>query len=204
MISQLKYSKMLISSSVAAAALYAASAQAAPFTVNVGSDFVAAPTSISFEGSTFTLSPSGDIFSPAAVTTLGGAAVSAFGGFAGFSVTPSTDFPDRGSGILTYGPSTQFASFPTATTIPYSNGDNYLGLRATQNGQDYFGYAFFTNTILNSFAFETAANTAISINTSTSAVPEPASWAMMILGMGAVGFAMRRRSKVRTAVSYAA
>jgi hypothetical protein len=28
------------------------------------------------------------------------------------------------------------------------------------------------------------------------AVPEPASWAMMILGMGAVGFAMRRRMKV--------
>lgn len=28
------------------------------------------------------------------------------------------------------------------------------------------------------------------------AVPEPATWAMMILGMGAVGFAMRRRIKV--------
>ena len=88
-------------------------------------------------------------------------------------------------------------------TIPYSNGDNYLGLRATQNGQNYFGYAFFTHTILNSYAFETAANTAISIDTNVPAVREPASWAMMILGMGAVGFAMRRRSKVHTTVSYA-
>ena len=35
------------------------------------------------------------------------------------------------------------------------------------------------------------------------AVPEPATWAMMILGMGAVGFAMRRRQKVTTRVSYA-
>ena len=35
------------------------------------------------------------------------------------------------------------------------------------------------------------------------AVPEPASWAMMILGLGAVGFAMRRRQNVRTTVSYA-
>ena len=35
------------------------------------------------------------------------------------------------------------------------------------------------------------------------AVPEPASWAMLILGMGAIGFAMRRRSNVRTTVSYA-
>lgn len=32
----------------------------------------------------------------------------------------------------------------------------------------------------------------------SAAVPEPATWAMMILGFGAVGFAMRRRSSVRT------
>ena len=36
------------------------------------------------------------------------------------------------------------------------------------------------------------------------AVPEPAGWAMMILGMGAVGFAMRRRQKIATRVSYTA
>lgn len=35
------------------------------------------------------------------------------------------------------------------------------------------------------------------------AVPEPATWAMMILGMGAVGFAMRRRQKVNTHVQFA-
>lgn len=35
------------------------------------------------------------------------------------------------------------------------------------------------------------------------AVPEPATWGMMILGFGAIGAAMRRRSKVRTTVSYA-
>ena len=44
----------------------------------------------------------------------------------------------------------------------------------------------------------------LSIN-ATPAVPEPATWAMMILGMGAVGFAMRRsrKSKVNTTVSFA-
>jgi hypothetical protein len=36
---------------------------------------------------------------------------------------------------------------------------------------------------------------------SPQAVPEPATWAMMILGMGAVGGAMRRRT--RTGVTYA-
>ena len=44
----------------------------------------------------------------------------------------------------------------------------------------------------------------LSFQAVTAAVPEPAAWAMMILGMGAVGFAMRRRRKVTTRVSYAA
>lgn len=35
------------------------------------------------------------------------------------------------------------------------------------------------------------------------AVPEPATWALMILGFGAVGFAMRRRQQVATTVRYA-
>ncbi|MHA6722701.1 PEPxxWA-CTERM sorting domain-containing protein [Sphingomonas sp. RS2018] len=35
------------------------------------------------------------------------------------------------------------------------------------------------------------------------AVPEPATWAMMTLGFGAVGFAMRRRAKVATRVRFA-
>ena len=35
------------------------------------------------------------------------------------------------------------------------------------------------------------------------AVPEPATWALMILGMGAVGFAMRRRKNVNMTVRFA-
>jgi hypothetical protein len=35
-----------------------------------------------------------------------------------------------------------------------------------------------------------------------SAVPEPATWAMLLLGFGLIGFAMRKRSNVRTTVSY--
>jgi hypothetical protein len=41
------------------------------------------------------------------------------------------------------------------------------------------------------------------LNFSAAAVPEPATWAMMILGMGAVGFAMRRKSNVTTRVAFA-
>lgn len=36
-----------------------------------------------------------------------------------------------------------------------------------------------------------------------SAIPEPATWALMLLGFGMTGFAMRKRSNVRTTVSYA-
>jgi hypothetical protein len=35
-----------------------------------------------------------------------------------------------------------------------------------------------------------------------SSVPEPATWALMILGFGMIGFALRTRAKVRTTVSY--
>lgn len=34
-------------------------------------------------------------------------------------------------------------------------------------------------------------------------VPEPATWAMLLVGFGAVGFAMRRKSKVTTRVQFA-
>ena len=35
------------------------------------------------------------------------------------------------------------------------------------------------------------------------AVPEPATWSMMIVGMGAIGFSMRRRRNVSTTVKFA-
>lgn len=38
---------------------------------------------------------------------------------------------------------------------------------------------------------------------SFNALPEPATWAMMIVGLGAVGFAMRRRKGLNTTASYA-
>ncbi|WP_425228779.1 PEPxxWA-CTERM sorting domain-containing protein [Sphingomonas sp.] len=49
------------------------------------------------------------------------------------------------------------------------------------------------------FDFGTGADLKLSV----AAVPEPAAWAMMILGFGAAGITLRRRARVRTAVAIA-
>ncbi len=49
------------------------------------------------------------------------------------------------------------------------------------------------------FDYGTGANVLLSV----AAVPEPATWAMMILGFGVIGVAVRRRTQVRTSVAFA-
>lgn len=47
------------------------------------------------------------------------------------------------------------------------------------------------------------ANVTATSSPAASAVPEPATWGMMLLGFGAMGYAMRRRSKVKPNVQFA-
>lgn len=49
-----------------------------------------------------------------------------------------------------------------------------------------------------------ANNVALNIRRLDSAVPEPATWALMLVGFGAVGAAMRRNRRVGATVSFAA
>lgn len=49
----------------------------------------------------------------------------------------------------------------------------------------------------------TAPSAVYSGNLSSTAVPEPGTWAMMLAGFGAVGFAMRRRRKEQPKVRFA-
>ncbi len=53
------------------------------------------------------------------------------------------------------------------------------------------------------FNFTGFSNGTLNISRAVAAVPEPATWAFMILGFGAIGFAMRRRRKTNVTVSYA-
>lgn len=48
-----------------------------------------------------------------------------------------------------------------------------------------------------------AAPTGLLVTDLAASVPEPATWAMLLLGFGMMGLAMRKRSNVRTTISYA-
>ena len=45
-------------------------------------------------------------------------------------------------------------------------------------------------------------NSTLTISAIGGAVPEPAAWALFVLGFGALGFAMRRDRRARASVSY--
>ena len=68
------------------------------------------------------------------------------------------------------------------------------------NGQNFFGVKAADGTVLTSVSFTSSAGIEAvkqvriaGLNAVNGAVPEPATWAMMLFGFGAVGFGMRRR-----------
>ncbi len=166
-------------------AMITPAAQAAPIIFGLNADLSAGPVSFNVLGGNFTLFATGDFFSPLAVQTSGNAAFRTVFG------QPSSDFTNRG--YVSYDANTLggFGAVPTKTTVNYSNGDNFLGLRVGNGSTFYYGFAYTTNSTLNSVGFETSPNTAIHAVT---AVPEPLTWTMLIAGFGAVGAVMRRRT----------
>jgi hypothetical protein len=122
--------------------------------------------------------------------------VSAFGGFLGIPLQPTVDFTDGRGVDVVYGPTEfgAYASFPTATDIPFSATDSFLGLRYSVGANTFYGFAQFAGSDLKRFGFETIPNTAIDARAAI-ATPELSTWAMMALGfVGTVLVAKRRRS----------
>lgn len=125
---------------------------------------------------------------PTLVQTTGTAATTAFGGFLGIPLTPSTFFTSANIRVdenIFPG----FAQFPAATRIPGSIVAGDLGLRVTIGGDDFFGYARIEGQRI-TVAFNDIAGAGINAGT----VPEPESWALMLIGFGAIGAGIRRRS----------
>lgn len=146
---------------------------------------------------TFSYSPRESFdLAPTLVQTSGTAAVTAFGGFLGIPLEPSTFFT-RANVVVNASIFPGFAQFPEAARIPSSISPGDLGLRLTLNGEDSFGYARITGPRI-TVAFNTNPGQSITAGT----VPEPATWAMMIGGFGMIGAVARRRARVRTIVAY--
>jgi hypothetical protein len=74
-----------------------------------------------------------------------------------------------------------------------TNGNNFFGISGNA-GERFTGISFNTN---NSGSAGIDAFQQLRLGGVTSAVPEPTTWAMMLIGFGAVGFAMRKRPSRR-------
>ncbi len=69
------------------------------------------------------------------------------------------------------------------------------------NGTAFYRVDAGTGLDVINLAYNASSNARLYSTTPTTAVPEPATWAMMLAGMGLAGAAMRRR-KVRTTLSF--
>lgn len=138
---------------------------------------------------------------------------SSFMGFTVDALVDGTDFD--GAGFFTAANNPNLQGPQGSTTTASRNGSGSVvradfgsnGLEAA--GQTSATYIFRTNatSYVTNGTFTTqdgsVAQRANFAPTALGAVPEPTTWAMMLLGFGGIGFAMRRRAKVRTTVAYA-
>ncbi len=166
---------------VAAGAVSVPAANAAVVAAYVnGPTLTTAPFTISLPNSTarFTFSAAASPFGPgAAVATTGTGQVSTiFGGIADFFADSTID------GNLS------FAAYPTATLIPFSAADDYVGFSFTQTDGTHYGYAEVFGPSVVKFGYQTSPNTAI-----LTGVPEPAGFAVLLSGLATLAVSRRRK-----------
>jgi hypothetical protein len=152
---------------------------ASPYTVNIGSD----------ASYTFSYAPNGNNTVAIAMSGTG----EVFGnGFGSANAAAPLQFDVLVPDQLSLG---EFFKQTGAQVIPFSIAQTQVALRFMTGGQTYYGYAQVAGSSLLQFAYNDTPLGSISTGQAPAAVPEPATWAMMLVGFGMLGGTLRR-SKV--------
>lgn len=143
-------------------------------------------------GNSVTFSTTSDFFNPASVSTGGTTQIGSLGPPFYDPPQPTSYFFNRGGG---FGPGREFPlflSYASPAPVPFSIVEGLVGLRFDLGKGYQYGYADIAGSTLYGFRFETTPGASVPFG----AVPEPASWAMMITGFGIVGGGLRVRRRV--------
>jgi hypothetical protein len=195
--------KLLAFTAISAAALLASTSAPAAVQLVNGSGQLTGATGVVVNGTTYDVS-----FSDGTCSDL-------FGGIGGCAVGSTFDFTTQAGAdaaaqalldqVLIDGLAGLFDTHPELTfgcggltceiLIPFQGGFPFLASTA-DNGALIDSVGSDARDPDSNFAISNLVTFALFTPAAAAAVPEPASWAMMLLGFGAVGLAMRRRKRI--------